>query len=126
MDDDAGLDWRRDCREEGRQTDEGGEEETEADGRQQPGGSLVPHRYDVDYFLFLVSVLCLRPTPPSLVSHTRSVAPVLFVPKHGSHVLRVRPTLACLLACLFVCLFAPRACVCTYVSEGPESLPKVC
>lgn len=38
-----------------RQTDEGGEEETEADGRQQPGGSLVPRRYDVD-FLFIPRV----------------------------------------------------------------------
>lgn len=90
-----------------RQTDEGGGEETEADGRQQPGGSLGPRRYDVDFFyLFLVSVLCLRPTP-SLVSHTRSAAPDLFVPKHASHVLPVRPTFAC----LFVCLHLVRACV---------------
>lgn len=35
-----------------RQTEEGGKKESEADGRQQPGGSLVPHRYDVDFHQF--------------------------------------------------------------------------
>lgn len=62
-----------------RQTDGGGEEESETDGRQQPGGSIVPHRYDVDFHLFLVPVLCLR-LSRSLASHTRCSAPALFVP----------------------------------------------
>lgn len=109
MDDVVGLNWRNECREGGRQTDRQMKEEKRR--RKQTGGnSLADPSFHADmmliFYLFLVSVLCSRPTP-SLVSHPRSAAPDLFVPKHASHVLIVSPTFAC----LFVCLHLVRACV---------------
>lgn len=94
------------CSEEGRQTVEGGEEESEADGRQQPGGSIVPHRYDVDFHLFLVPVCVFEADSEPRESSAPRFVCSLNVPAM-CYLSDQR-----LFVCLFICLSWRRVYVC--------------